>query len=398
MQLHIGKAETNIPIKPTSVVTEQSSAAKGLKEKYGQIVLVLQGGGALGAYQVGVYQALHEAGIEPDWVIGTSIGAINGALIVGNPLAARLERLNAFWTRVEQSPLVGFASQLPLLGAVLPNWSTLAAGVSGFFRPNPLAFLGLNVPLSADGAGYYSTQPLAETLSELIDIAELNAGLTRLSIGAANLHTSEMRYFDTREGELSIKHIMASGALPPAFPPVRIDGQLYWDGGILSNTPVEAVFDDKPRQNSLLFVVHLWNPEGPEPETMRQVMHRQKELQYCSRSMSHIQRQRQIHRLRHIVAELAARLPESERAAREVGELAAYGCMTRMHVVRLLAPMIEGEDHTKDIDFSASGIRRRREAGHAHGRRVLESEPWKGDFDPYEGFILHEVPSADATM
>jgi NTE family protein len=256
----------------------------------------------------------------------------------------------------------------------------------------------LNIPLSADAAGYYSTQPLAETLSELIDFSEINAGRTRVSIGAANLHSSEMRYFDSRDVQLSVKHIMASGALPPAFPPVRIDDELYWDGGILSNTPVEAVFDDKPRRNSLLFVVHLWNPQGPEPGTMRQVMHRHKELQYSSRSMSHIQRQRQIHRLRHIVAELAALLPESQRAAREVGELASYGCMTRMHVVRLLAPMIEGEDHTKDIDFSASGIRRRREAGHAHGRRVLETEPWRGEFDPHEGFILHEVPSTDATM
>jgi NTE family protein len=398
VQGDIANIDTSAQPIAADVASEQAKAAAALKEKYGQVVLVLQGGGALGAYQVGVYQALHEAGIEPDWVIGTSIGAINGAIIAGNPLAARLDRLNAFWTRVEQSPLIAFASQLPVLGAVLPNWSTLTAGVSGFFRPNPLAFLGLNVPLSADGAGYYSTQPLAETLSELIDIAEINAGRTRLSIGAANLRSSEMRYFDSRNGPLSVKHVLASGALPPAFPPVRVDGELYWDGGILSNTPVEAVFDGKPRRNSLVFVVHLWNPQGPEPETMQQVMHRHKELQYSSRSMSHILRQRQIHRLRHIVAELAARLPEAERAAPEIAEMAAYGCLTRMHVVRLLAPIIEGEDHTKDIDFSASGIRRRREAGHAHGRRVLDAEPWKGDFDPHEGFILHEVPSVDAAM
>jgi NTE family protein len=207
-----------------------------------------------------------------------------------------------------------------------------------------------------------------------------------------------MRYFDSRDMELSVKHVMASGALPPAFPPVRIDGELYWDGGILSNTPVEAVFDDKPRRNSLVFAVHLWNPRGPEPESMRQVMNRQKELQYSSRAVSHIQRQQQIHRLRHIVAELSARLPKSERAEQEVHEMASYGCLTRMHVVRLLAPMLKGEDHTKDIDFSSAGIQRRREAGYEHGRRVLEQEPWKADFDPIEGFVLHEAPSLAGAM
>jgi NTE family protein len=131
---------------------------------------------------------------------------------------------------------------------------------------------------------------------------------------------------------------MASGALPPAFPAVRIDGELYWDGGILSNTPVEAVFDDKPRRNSLVFAVHVWNPGGPEPETIREVLNRQKDVQYSSRAVSHIRRQKQIHRLRHIIAELAMRLPESERESNLVHEMASYGCLTRMHVVRLLAP------------------------------------------------------------
>ena len=381
------------------VATMSNAFAKALKEKYGQVVLVLQGGGALGAYQVGVYQALHEAGVEPDWVIGTSIGAINGAIIAGNPIETRLDRLNAFWRRVEHSPALAATSHLPApFGAMLPNWATITAGVSGFFRPNPLAFLGLNVPLPADAAGYYSTQPLSETLSGLVDFSEIKKGRTRLTVGAANVHNSAMRYFDSRDMELSVKHVMASGALPPAFPPVRIDGELYWDGGILSNTPVEAVFDDVPRRNSLVFAVHLWNPCGPEPESMRQVMNRQKELQYSSRTVSHIQRQRLIHRLRHIVAELSARLPKSERAEPEVCEMASYGCLTRMHVVRLLAPMLKGEDHTKDIDFSSAGIQRRREAGYEHGRRVLEQEPWKADFDPIEGFVLHEAPSLAGAM
>jgi NTE family protein len=372
-----------------------SGIAEAFKEKYGQVVLVLQGGGALGAYQVGVYQAMHERGIEPDWVIGTSIGAINGAIIAGNPVGTRLARLNAFWTRVEQSPLLAGASRLlPPFDALLPNWATITTGIQGFFRPNPIAFLGLNVPLPPDGAGYYSTQPLGETLAGLVDFSEINGGRTRLTVGAANVRKSAMRYFDSREMELSLKHVMASGALPPFFPAMRIDGELFWDGGILSNTPVEAVFDDRPRRNSVVFAVHLWNPLGPEPESMRQVMHRKKELQYSSRTLSHIQRQQQIHRLRHVIAELADRLPKSVLAEPDVSEMASYGCVTRMHVVRLVAPVLKDEDDTKDIDFSRSGIRRRREAGYEHTRRVLEQEPWKLDFDPLEGFILHEAPSA----
>ena len=152
---------------------------------------------------------------------------------------------------------------------------------------------------------------------------------------------------------------MASGALPPAFPAVRIDGELYWDGGILSNTPTEAVFDDNPRKDSLIFAVHMWNPSGAEPTTMAEVLNRHKDVQYSSRIASHIARQQQAHRLRHVISQLAARLPASERNSDAVKELAGYGCPTRMHVVRLLAPQLDRENHTKDIDFSPSGIGQR---------------------------------------
>jgi NTE family protein len=151
------------------------------------------------------------------------------------------------------------------------------------------------------------------------------------------------------------------------------------------------VFDDNPRQSSLVFAVHIWNPHGSEPATMWQVANRQKDIQYSSRAVSHIARQKQIHRLRHVIAELVGRLPEAERQLPEVQQLAGFGCLTRMHVVRLLAPSLDGEDHTKDIDFSPTGIRSRREAGYADTNRVLELAPWSGDFDPIEGFILHEA-------
>jgi predicted acylesterase/phospholipase RssA len=245
--------------------------------KFGQIVLVLQGGGALGAYQAGVYEAMHEAGIEPDWVIGTSIGAINASLIAGAKRNDRVARLRAFWDRVAQDPVVESAACFPFFGASLPNWITLTAGVSNFFQPNPRAFLGPQIRLAADSAGYYSTQPLEATLCDLVDFSLVNKCSPRLTVGAAYVRTAEMRYFDSRDAPITVRHVMASGALPPAFPAVRIEGELYWDGGILSNTPVEAVFDDRPRRNSLIFAVHIWNPDGAEPETITEVLNRQKD-------------------------------------------------------------------------------------------------------------------------
>jgi len=370
----------------------------GSKKLPGQVVLVLQGGGALGSYQAGVYQALHEAGIEPDWIIGTSIGAINASLIAGNEPQDRLDRLREFWRRMERNPAWGFPGAWPGFTDMVSYWSTVLGGIPAFFKPNLLAHWGVHHPLGADRAGYYSTAPLEKTLSELVDFAKVNRCAPRLTVGAAHVRTSRMRYFDSRTTEIGVKHVMASGALPPAFPAVRIDGELYWDGGILSNTPTEAVFEDNPRKDSLIFAVHMWNPEGSEPQSIWDVLHRQKDIQYSSRIASHISRQQQTHRLRHIINQLAAKLPADARNSAEVRELAGYGCFTQMHVVRLLAPRLDNENHTKDVDFTPSGIQRRWEAGYLHTRRVLEQAPWQGEFDPLEGVILHEqvmeVPQA----
>jgi len=357
---------------------------------HGQIVLVLQGGGALGAYQAGVYEALHEHGIEPDWVIGTSIGAINASLIAGNAPEDRLDRLKEFWDRINRGYWGDGLSMLPFLGSALANLSTMTLGVGNFFRPNPWAWTSPYAALGAESAGYYSTDALARTLTELIDFNRLNEGAPRVSLGAANVGNGDMHYFDSRKACLTLKHIMSSGALPPAFPAIRIDGELYWDGGILSNTPVEAVFDDHPRRNSLVFAVHIWNPDGGEPDTLWKVLSRQKDLQYASRAKTHIMRQQQLHRLRHIISELSKRLPEEEKRNNLVREMMCYGCPTRMHVVRLLAPPFAGEDHSKDIDFSARTIRTRWQAGYEETLRVLARRPWEAEFDPLEGVLLHE--------
>jgi NTE family protein len=369
------------PLDAVNVIREQSN---------GQVVLVLQGGGALGAYQGGVYEALHEARIEPDWIIGTSIGAINASIIAGNAVEHRLDRLKEFWRRMERHALWSALPAWTGIADTLSAWTTLTSGVPGFFETNARAFIGAHVPLGTDAAGYYSTAPLRKTLTDLVDFALINKNTPRLMVGAAHVRTSMMRYFDSRETEIKVEHIMASGALPPAFPAVRIDGELYWDGGILSNTPTEAIFDDNPRRNSLIFAVHMWNPSGPEPNTIWEVLHRQKDIQYSSRIANHIARQREAHRLRHVVSELAEHVPAEIRKTKLVRELAAYGCPTRMHVVRLLAPRLGNESHLKDIDFSPSGIRERWRAGYADTCRALARAAWVGEFGPLDAVVLHE--------
>ena len=355
----------------------------------GQVVLVLQGGGALGAYHLGVYQAMHEAGIEPDWVIGTSIGAINAALIAGNPPERRMERLEAFWRHVElQNRLPGPLDWLGM-GNWFANMTTVMRGIPAFFEPNLGALCGVHAPLGVEDAAWYSTKPLRRTLGGLVDFEQMQHGRTRLTVGAVNVCSGHMRYFDTRNETVSLDHIMASGALPPAFPAVRIDGQAYWDGGLYSNTPIEAVLDDNPRRDSLIFAVNVWHQSALQPESIWQVMGRQKDIQYASRADSHITRQKQIHRLRHIIRELHRQLPADRQ--RETQELAAWGCGTTMHVVHLIAPQLKGEDQLKDIDFSSAGVLARRSAGQAHARCMIERSPWRAPVDPIEGVIEHNL-------
>jgi NTE family protein len=355
----------------------------------GQVVLVFQGGGALGAYQVGVYQALHEAGIEPDWVIGTSIGAINAALICGNPPAARLAQLDAFWSRLEQPSLAPSAFDPFGVAALLATMRIVSHGVPSFFAPNLAALFGAGAATNVERASYYSTAPLRQTLQDFVDWDYLCQCRTRLTVGAVNVCSGAMRYFDSREQPLGVDHVLASGALPPAFGAVRIDGQPYWDGGIYSNTPIEAVLDDRPRRDSLIFAVNVWHQTAPEPASIRDMMVRTKDIQFASRADSHIARQKQIHHLRHVIRELHKEIAPVRRGTARVADLAAWGCGTTMHVAHLLAPRVQSEDHTKDIDFSQAGIRTRRQAGHADTVRMLEHAPWREAGDPMEGIVEH---------
>ena len=355
-----------------------------------QVVLVLQGGGALGAYQAGVYQALHDAGIEPDWVIGTSIGAVNGAIIAGNPPESRLARLDAFWSRVSAAGGVT-AGWLPTFDEWWRRASIFLQGIPAFFTPSPSAWWALNTPLGSEHAAFYSTQPLRETLHTLVDFDYLNAHHVRLTVGAVHVAQARMRYFTNRDERLSIEHVMASAAFPPGFPSVQLEGESYWDGGIYSNTPLEAVLDDRPRRSSVIFAVQLWPANGREPESIVEAMVRQRDIQYSSRSQSHLERQRQIHRLRHVIRELEQYIAEPMRETRAVRDLLAWGCGTTMQVIELDAPSFGADDLHKDIDFSPDGIERRRAAGYDDTRRMLERAPWRETMDPMEGIAVHRA-------
>ena len=342
--------------------TKQGTDAAKCLGLPGQVVLVLQGGGALGAYQVGVFEALHASGIDPDWVIGTSIGAINAALIAGNAPEERMEKLDAFWRHVELPAMSANPFDWFGLGALVGNARTVTRGIPAFFEPSLDSLRGVQAAVGVEKAAYYTTAPLRRTLSSLVDFDTLRKngrdGPMRLTVGAVNASTGAMRYFDSTRETIALDHVMASGALPPAFPAVRIDGDPYWDGGIYSNTPIEAVLDDMPRRDSLIFAVNVWHQTGPEPESIWQVMGRQKDIQYASRADSHIVRQKQIHRLRHVIRELASQLPAGKQNDPLVQELASFGCRTTMHVAHLIAPRLDGEDHTKDIDFTPSACAR----------------------------------------
>jgi NTE family protein len=316
--------------------------------KPSQIVLVLQGGGALGAYQVGVYQAMHDAGIEPDWVIGTSIGAINGALIAGNPPERRLARLEAFWERLAHSPSYGWLTSL-VPGARFLN--TLLAGVDSFFVPNPLSLLGLHVPVGVDSSAFYSVEPLRATLGEMIELAELNGQHPRFTVGAVNVRTGAMHYFDSRAMPLSVEHVLASGALPPAFPAVMIAGEPYWDGGVYSNTPAEVVLDDSPRRDSLIFTVNVWQHHGEEPRSIWDVLGREKDIQFSSRVGSHLARQAQIHRGRRIIQELSALLSPEQLADPHIRALTSHGCATTNAYCRLAGAPAPGRGSHQGCRF-----------------------------------------------
>ena len=373
------------------------SAPSALNPRGLRIVLVLQGGGALGAYQAGVYQAMHEHGLAPDWVVGTSIGAINAALIAGNRMEDRLAKVRAFWERVSRHDLIDMAriSDAERRNQIrLGTTQTVFQGVPGFFTPRLFSGFGFGMQVNPEEASFYDTSALGATLSELVDFDYLNSpGSTRLTVNAVNVATGQLAEFDSRAMRIGPDHVRASGSLPPAFAPVRIDGALYWDGGLYSNTPLESVLGTLHESDVLCFMVDLWSSRGPEPTSMDQVETRMKDVMYASRTKRHIADYARTHQLQDKLRDLYARLPPDQRTAEDARELAALGCESTLHIVRLPYSGRDWHMAAKDINFSKGSIDWRWNQGYADGMRGVGDAAWLRHIEADTHVVVHELPS-----
>lgn len=361
-----------------------------------RVVLVLQGGGALGAYQAGVCQALHEHDLSPDWVVGTSIGAINAALLAGNRKSSRLHRLKQFWERVSQPDsvdLAGIPDALRRSAVWLTTFDAILRGIPGFFTPRRFSLFPAGLAVEPETASFYETAALADTMRELVDFDYLNApdGM-RMTVNAMKVKTGELVRFDNARQVIGVDHIRASGALPPGFPPVRIENELYWDGGLYSNTPLQTVLDDLPHVDTLCFMVDLWSAEGPEPATLDEVLTREKDVTFASRSKRHIEDYLAFHKLQCKIRALHALLPEKARTEAERDELAALGCDSTMHIVRLLYAGRDWHMASKDINFSRGSIGWRWEQGYRDALRAIQHSGWLTDVSEGTGLVVHELP------
>ena len=363
------------------------------------IVLVLQGGGALGAYQAGVYQALHEHDLVPDWIVGTSIGAINAALIAGNPQADRLHKVKAFWDRVSHPDILDMDKvndSLRQSNIWFNTLDTVMRGAPGFFRPRLFSGFPLGLQVPAEEASFYDTSELGDTLRELVDFNYLNAGGgIRLTVNAVNVRSGELAHFDSRTGQLCADHVRASCSLPPAFAPTRVDGELYWDGGLYSNTPLESVLNEIPSGDTICFMVDLWSAEGPEPVTMDQVNTRQKDVTFASRSQRHIEDYVVTHTMQRKLREMYARLPAGSRSAQDETDLLALGCDATLHIVRLPYAGRDWHMAAKDVNFSKGSIEWRWEQGYRDAMRAIKQAGWLQHVSEDTAVVVHELAPED---
>ncbi|HUK09053.1 MAG TPA: patatin-like phospholipase family protein [Stellaceae bacterium] len=344
------------------------------------IALLLQGGGALGAYQAGVYEALEEANLHPDHVCGISIGAINAALIAGNPVEKRVERLRQFWDEITGNPTLAFDGQLAETVARgdggranlnrLAAFAALTQGAPGFFTPRfPPPWFSPSGTMEA--TSFYDTAPLRETLERLIDFDRINSCETRFNVSAVNVRTGNFVYFDNRDRAISVEHVIASGALPPGFPAVEIDGEYYWDGGLVSNTPLQWLFDREPRLDSLAFQVDLWSARGDFPRTMAEVQTRLKEIQYSSRTRASTEHVSHSQRARNMVSHLLNELPPQLRDTDEVRALRVEAEPKVFSIVHLIYRAQNYEGQSKDYEFSRLAMNEHWRAGYNDTVRTL---------------------------
>jgi NTE family protein len=349
------------------------------RPQFESIALVLQGGGALGAFQGGVYQALAEANLTPDWVAGISIGAINAALIAGNPPEARVDKLRAFWEYVTTPVIVNMPDIVKTFWSgdmargylnQFNAWSALMRGAPHFFEPRPIPPY-LHPPGTIEATSYYDTTALRGTLESLVDFDRINAGEMRFSVGAVNVRTGNFAYFDTKTHTIRPEHILASGALPPGFPPVEIEGELYWDGGLVSNTPLQWVVSGDSRQDTLAFQVDLWSARGEAPHDMPEVIGRQKEIQYSSRTRAGTDQFKTIQRVRAALADLFERLPPSEIKGEDIELLRSIADRKVYKIVQLIYRSKHYERQSKDYEFSRLSMQDHWQAGYNDAIRTL---------------------------
>jgi NTE family protein len=364
------------------------------------IALLLQGGGALGAYQAGVYEALAEAGLHPDWLAGISIGAINAAIIAGNPPERRVERLREFWEGLTTTPwwdVFGVTNGLVAEGTAA-HWtanqlsaaSALLYGVNGFFKPRvPLPWL--QIPGASGATSYFEVAELKQELERLVDFDRINAGTPRLSVGAVNVRTGNFVYFDSQERRIGPEHIMASGALPPGFAAVEVDGERYWDGGLVSNTPLQWVVETGPHRDTLLFQVDLWSARGEFPRTVAEVMTRQKEIQYSSRTRAATDRFKYVKRLRCAIAHLLPQLPPELRESPEARLLSEVADDKSYNIIHLIYRAREYEGHSKDYEFSRSTMEEHWRAGFNDAARTLRHKEVLLPADTREGVFTFDL-------
>jgi NTE family protein len=336
-------------------------------------ILLLQGGGALGAYHGGVYEGIAAVGFAPDWVVGISIGAINAALIVGNPPERRVERLHEFWNRVSAQATVVLPTAIDFARPMMNQMAAASAmffGIPGFYAPRmPPPQMAAEDTLAA--LSYYDTEPLRATLEELVDFDRINGGDIRLSLGVVNARTGESVYFDSTTHKITASHVMASGALPPGFPPVEIDGEYYFDGGIMSNTPLQYAAQDF-RQNALIIQVDLFSGLGALPRNLAQVQERVKDIQFQSKNRFSLDQIRAIEALRSTLAEVLGKLPANLRADPQVKKLEAVSRRGPVSLVHLINRCDTKSSDFKDYEFSRATVDDLWQAGHDDVQKVLQ--------------------------
>jgi NTE family protein len=369
---------------------------------YETVALVLQGGGALGSYQAGVYQGLHEAGVMPNWFCGISIGALNAAILAGNPPELRLERLTEFWDTICSSAVFPDWSAndrfLPPLGTgdiraaanAFAATRALFEGQRGFYKPRllPPFFVAGGGP---EATSYYDTAPLKETLERLVDFDRINSREVRVSVGAVDVETGNFAYFDNANRTLRPEHFMASGALPPGFPAVEIDGRHYWDGGLISNTPLVEVLNHPPRRDSLAFQVDLWSARGSMPKNVFDVMERTKDIQYSSRTRVGTDMSLEIQKLRRTVRMLLQKLPESMVDDPDVASARDLSCSKVNNVIHLIYQNKAFEAYHKDYEFSRLTMREHWESGLEDIRNTLSHPEWLERPNNEAGVVTHDV-------